>query len=113
MEVLKQLQNGHRCQALGLDLSEDTHDLLAPTWGFQTWGSATGCSLPGGTAALPPRLLIIHPVQLDTADKSHEIAFVLQLDDLHFTGVHSFLHVTHELSAEPTAGGAVRILGGH
>lgn len=36
---------------------------------------------------LPPRLLIIHPVQLGTADKSHEIAFVLQLDDLRFMGV--------------------------
>lgn len=51
------------------------------------WASATGCSLPGGTAVLPPRLLIIHPAQLGTADKSHEIAFVLQVDDLHFTGV--------------------------
>lgn len=36
---------------------------------------------------LPPRLLIIHPAQLGIADKSHEIAFVLQLDDLRFTVV--------------------------
>lgn len=87
MEEPKELQNGHRCRALGLDLSEDAHDLLAPTQGFQMRGLATGCSLPGGTTVLPARLLIIHPVQLGTADKSHEIAFVLQLDDLRFTGV--------------------------
>jgi len=87
MEEAKRLQNGHSCRALGLDLSEDARDLLAPARGFQTQGSATGCSSPGGTAVPPPWLLIIHPAQLGTADKSHEIAFVLQLDDLRFTGV--------------------------
>lgn len=60
----------------------------------------------GGTA-----VLIIHPAQLGTADKSHEIAFVLQLEDLHFTGIPFFLHITDELPTVPTAGMAVRILG--
>lgn len=87
MEESERLRNGHRCRALELNLSEDAHDLLALTRGFQTRGSASGCSLPGGTAVLPPWLLIIHPAQLGTVDKSHEIAFVLQLDDLRFMGV--------------------------
>lgn len=41
----------------------------------------------GRTAGLPPPLLIIHPAQLGSAEKSHQIAFVLQQGDLPFTGV--------------------------
>lgn len=60
---------------------------------------------------LPLQLLIIHPAQLGTADKTHEIAFVLQLEDPHFMGIPFFLHITDELLTVPNVRVAVGILG--
>lgn len=93
---------------LGLHLSEDAHFLLA-LMGVSSRGHRLQPA--GGTAVLPLQLLIIHPAQLGTADKSHEIAFVLQLEDLHFMGIPFFLHITDELPTVPAAGVAVRTLG--
>lgn len=83
---------------LGLHLSEDAHLLLALI-GVSSHGHRPQPA--GGTAVLLLQLLIIHPVQLGTTDKSHEIAFVLQLEDLHFMGIPFFLHITDELPTVP------------
>lgn len=83
MKEPKWLRDGHSCRALGWT------SLRMPTicWhclGVSIHGVQPAAQFAGGTAVL---LLIIHPAQLGTADKSHGIAFVLQLDDLRVTGV--------------------------